>query len=85
MDEAGFETAHVAGNSLGGYLALKLAERGRARSVVALAPGGGWAAGDDSYLETLAHFDTMQEQLGAPLPTRRRSSPRLTAAGARRS
>jgi pimeloyl-ACP methyl ester carboxylesterase len=68
MDEAGFATAHVAGNSLGGYLALKLAERGRARSVVALAPGGGWAAGDDAYLETLAHFDTMQEQLTRAAP-----------------
>lgn len=68
MDEAGFETAHVAGNSLGGYLALKLAERGRARSVVALAPGGGWAPGDDSYLETLAHFDTMQEPLRRAAP-----------------
>jgi pimeloyl-ACP methyl ester carboxylesterase len=63
MDEAGFATAHVAGNSLGGYLALKLAERGRARSVVAFAPGGGWAPGDDAYLGTLAHFDTLQEQL----------------------
>ena len=63
MDEAGFATAHVAGNSLGGYLALKLAERGRARSVVAFAPGGGWAPGDDAYLQTLAHFDTLQEQL----------------------
>ena len=28
MDEAGFETAHIAGNSLGGYLALQLASRG---------------------------------------------------------
>jgi pimeloyl-ACP methyl ester carboxylesterase len=63
MDDAGFATAHIAGNSLGGYLALGLAERGRARSVVAFAPGGGWAPGDDAYLETLAHFDTMQEQL----------------------
>jgi pimeloyl-ACP methyl ester carboxylesterase len=61
MDEAGFETAHIAGNSLGGYLALQLAARGRARSVVALAPGGGWAQGDDSYLETIAEFDTMHE------------------------
>jgi pimeloyl-ACP methyl ester carboxylesterase len=42
MDDAGFETAHVVGNSLGGYVALQLAERGRARSVVALAPAGGW-------------------------------------------
>jgi pimeloyl-ACP methyl ester carboxylesterase len=42
MDHAGFETAHIVGNSLGGYVALQLAERGRARSVVALAPAGGW-------------------------------------------
>jgi pimeloyl-ACP methyl ester carboxylesterase len=42
MDDAGFETAHIAGNSLGGWLALELAHRGRARSVVALAPAGGW-------------------------------------------
>jgi len=42
MDEAGFETARIAGNSLGGYVALQLAERGRAESVVALAPAGGW-------------------------------------------
>jgi pimeloyl-ACP methyl ester carboxylesterase len=34
------------GNSLGGGLALELAKRGRARSVVALAPAGGWVEGD---------------------------------------
>jgi pimeloyl-ACP methyl ester carboxylesterase len=43
MDAAGWPTAHIAGNSLGGHLALQLAARGRARSVVALAPAGGWA------------------------------------------
>ncbi len=43
MDEAGWETAHVAGNSLGGYVTLQLAERGRARTAVVLAPAGGWA------------------------------------------
>lgn len=46
MDAAGFATAHLVGNSLGGYLALELAARGRAKSVVALAPAGGWARGD---------------------------------------
>jgi pimeloyl-ACP methyl ester carboxylesterase len=56
MDEAGFETAHIAGNSLGGYVALQLAARGRARSVVALAPAGGWAEGDDSSQATVAYF-----------------------------
>jgi pimeloyl-ACP methyl ester carboxylesterase len=35
------EPVHAVGNSLGGWLAFKLAERGRARSVVALAPAGG--------------------------------------------
>jgi pimeloyl-ACP methyl ester carboxylesterase len=43
LDEAGLPTAHVAGNSLGGWVALELARRGRARSVVALSPAGGWA------------------------------------------
>ncbi|MEV6432024.1 alpha/beta hydrolase [Nocardia sp. NPDC051463] len=42
MDEAGFDTAHIAGNSLGGWVAMELARRGRARSVVALSPAGGW-------------------------------------------
>jgi pimeloyl-ACP methyl ester carboxylesterase len=65
MDDAGFATAHLAGNSLGGYVALQLAARGRARSVVALAPAGGWAAGDESYRDTLAFFTTMQAQLSA--------------------
>ncbi|MGI8578949.1 MAG: alpha/beta fold hydrolase [Solirubrobacteraceae bacterium] len=68
MDDAGFETAHVVGNSLGGYVALQLAARGRARSVVTLAPAGGWARGDASFRETLAFFATMQEQLKAAAP-----------------
>jgi pimeloyl-ACP methyl ester carboxylesterase len=54
MDEVGFGLAHLVGNSLGGYLALQLAARGRARSVVAFAPAGGWARGDDSYKQLLA-------------------------------
>jgi pimeloyl-ACP methyl ester carboxylesterase len=53
MDAAGFDTAHIAGNSLGGHVALQLAARDRARTVVALAPAGGWARGDESYKETL--------------------------------
>src|SRR3954469_7557553 len=75
MDDAGFETAHIAGNSLGGYLALQLAARGRARSVVALAPGGGWAPGDESYRETLDFFLELHEQVKAIAP----HADRLTA------
>ena len=40
MDAAGFETAHLAGNSLGGWIALILARRGRARTVTAISPAG---------------------------------------------
>jgi pimeloyl-ACP methyl ester carboxylesterase len=68
MDEAGFETAHIAGNSLGGYVALQLAARGRAQSVVALAPAGGWAPGDDSDKDTLAYFSNTQEALKTIAP-----------------
>ena len=42
MDAAGITTAHIAGNSLGGWVAMELMRRGRARSVVALSPAGGW-------------------------------------------
>jgi pimeloyl-ACP methyl ester carboxylesterase len=68
MDDAGFESAHIAGNSLGGYVALQLASRGRAQTVVALAPAGGWAPGDESYKHTLGFFSTMQELLKAAAP-----------------
>lgn len=65
MDAAGFALADVAGNSLGGYVALQLAARGRARSVVALAPAGGWARDDESWRDLLA----FQADLRAALRT----------------
>ena len=68
MDAAGIGRAHLVGNSLGGYVALQLAARDRADTVVALAPAGGWAEGDDQFRETLAHFSTMQELLAHALP-----------------
>lgn len=42
LDAAGVERAHLVGNSLGGWLALELAARGRALSVTGLAPAFGW-------------------------------------------
>jgi pimeloyl-ACP methyl ester carboxylesterase len=47
LDEARIPTAHIAGNSLGGWIALELARRGRARSVVAFSPAGGWRTDRD--------------------------------------
>lgn len=48
LDELGFSTVHLAGNSMGGWVALELARRGRARSVCALSPAGTWNAGEAS-------------------------------------
>jgi pimeloyl-ACP methyl ester carboxylesterase len=40
MARAGFDRAHLAGNSLGGWISLELARRGRARTVTAISPAG---------------------------------------------
>ena len=40
MGRAGFDRAHIAGNSLGGWVALELARRGRAETVTAISPAG---------------------------------------------
>ena len=45
LDARGLERPHVAGNSLGGWMAIELARRGRARTVCALSPAGSWTAG----------------------------------------
>ncbi|MFI7000111.1 alpha/beta fold hydrolase [Nocardia sp. NPDC050175] len=45
LDALGLERAHLAGNSLGGWIAIELARRGRADTVCALSPAGFWEAG----------------------------------------
>jgi pimeloyl-ACP methyl ester carboxylesterase len=40
LHEQGIERPHVAGNSLGGWLALELAKRGAVRSATAISPAG---------------------------------------------
>ncbi|MBF6206634.1 alpha/beta hydrolase [Streptomyces gardneri] len=45
MDALGLRRAHIAGNSLGGWMAIELARRGRAETVCALSPAGFWEAG----------------------------------------
>jgi pimeloyl-ACP methyl ester carboxylesterase len=42
LDSLRVEHAHLAGNSMGGWVALELSRRGRARSVCALSPAGMW-------------------------------------------
>lgn len=68
MDEAGFERAHLVGSSLGGYVALQLATRGRADSVVAIAPAGGWLPDDRSHRDLLDMQRRLQRQAKAAAP-----------------
>ena len=50
LDELGLDRPHVAGNSLGGWIAIELARRGRARSVCALSPAGCWDVASGEHL-----------------------------------
>ncbi|MGG8405533.1 alpha/beta fold hydrolase, partial [Streptomyces sp. 12297] len=45
----GLDRPHVAGNSLGGLLALEMGRTGRARSVTALSPAGFWTEAERRY------------------------------------
>lgn len=56
LDEIGVQSAHFAGNSMGGGLALEMAKRGRALSVVAIAPGGGWEHGSPEPARLARYF-----------------------------
>ena len=56
MDEIGWETAHIVGNSLGGWVAFELERRGRARSVTGIAPAGGWTRWTPAKFEVIAKF-----------------------------
>jgi pimeloyl-ACP methyl ester carboxylesterase len=61
LDELEVGTAHLVGNSLGGALALELAKRGRARSVVGISPAGGIRPGDTaSARQIIRVFTRMQ-------------------------
>ena len=56
LDQLDLGTAHLAGNSMGGWVALELAGRGRARTVCALSPAGTWEAGTDSQVHGRARL-----------------------------
>lgn len=56
MDELGWKTAHIVGNSLGGWVAFELERRGRARTLTAVAPAGGWGQHSLTKYETVLKF-----------------------------
>ena len=56
LDDLGLDTVHVAGNSLGGWMAVELARRGRARSVCGLSPAGFWTPGSPDQTRSRARL-----------------------------
>jgi pimeloyl-ACP methyl ester carboxylesterase len=66
LDGLGIETAHIVGNSLGGWLAFELARRGRARSVVAVSPAGLWTRGEARYVWLTMTAYRLGAKLGRP-------------------
>jgi pimeloyl-ACP methyl ester carboxylesterase len=53
LDERGLDRPHIAGNSLGAFMAIELARRGRAATVCALSPPGLWFPGDGLQARSL--------------------------------
>lgn len=49
LADAGLDRPHVAGNSMGGGIALELARRGAVRSAAALSPIGFWSPLENAY------------------------------------
>ena len=56
MDALGWDTAHIVGNSLGGWVAFELGRRGRARTLTGIAPAGGWSQYTPVKFEIVAKF-----------------------------
>ena len=58
MDALGWDTAHIVGNSLGGWVAFELERRGRASTLTGIAPAGGWRHFTPAKFEIVGKFLT---------------------------
>jgi pimeloyl-ACP methyl ester carboxylesterase len=54
LDTNGLDRPHLVGHSMGGFVAIELARRGRAATVTAFSPAGFWTA-DDPIRTDIAH------------------------------
>lgn len=70
-EELGLDRPHVAGNSLGGLLALELGRRNLVRSVTALSPAGFWTQAERRYaFGVLIGMRRVAERMPLPLVER---------------
>jgi pimeloyl-ACP methyl ester carboxylesterase len=58
------ERPHVAGNSLGGWVALELAKTGRVASATALSPAGFWTRAENRWTDALLSATRVVSELG---------------------
>lgn len=81
LDELGLERAAVAGNSLGGWISLELARRGRARAVGAIDPAGFQLPRERAYSTRRLALDARVARLADPhlLPALRNTAVRTLA------
>ena len=75
LDELGLDKPHVAGNSLGGWLTLELAKRGRARTATVLSPAGFWLGNENVYSRVSLWLMVRSSRLAAPYADRLLQSP----------
>lgn len=69
LDRLGIPTAHLVGNSLGGWVAIELARRGRARSLVLFSPAGAYTSAQRMAMVTTS--------IGASMALLARAAPRI--------
>ncbi|HYJ69495.1 MAG TPA: alpha/beta fold hydrolase [Nocardioidaceae bacterium] len=77
IDDLGIETPHIAGNSLGGAIALELGAAGLARSVTTLSPAGFWTAAERRYAVALLSSLRMSTRIPESMLRRIAANPRL--------
>ena len=59
LDARGLDRVHVAGNSLGGWMAIELARRNRALTVCAFSPAGFWTRGSSDETRATSRIRRM--------------------------
>jgi pimeloyl-ACP methyl ester carboxylesterase len=77
LDAMGWDTAHIAGNSMGGWITAELAARGRARSGIAIDPAGLWTAKELHYSRGSLRRSHRMARAMAPIADRLMPNPLL--------
>ena len=75
LDTRGWDSVHLAGNSLGGWVGLELAKLGRTRSVCALSPAGFWRGWESRYATISLRSARAAARAMAPVVDRAMRSP----------